>query len=998
MVILVPQPISPQYEEVAVDSEEADETPESTLYRSMRDGSGTGTAAPRNNSTLGFSSLAGLERIERILNEEARKEAVEQENASSMDQHAQLAAGATFGRWRKSVSYWRHWRQEHESDSDSRSSQNSESSMSSSSDPEDLSMTWTASLEHPCCGYCSGGLRTWQPELYNWIVARLGTRTRVMLIMLFVLVDGGRFCANEVMMTHIARINVLSLLVVQNAVSLCIGLVVAYGLEGSHATSKIFDWHPVWRFLGIAFVFTGSTLMINLSYVYGASAGAVATLGNIYLPLAAVLSFFVMKRLYGKLEWLSLCILTLSMMTFVLLRERAKANSLLEGAFNRHAFGFIFAASAMSAFGSIFAERIYKDRSFGLWRAHRGLRHDRFWIHKIHLDFGSLLATVALWCVPSEWYGQIFKGLENNQNVWFGDWDWHQGLLISVLVVHSWLAGIITKRFSTVLKSIVQTVSFLLVVLILDPILSGYHFMGGALPESMLAIIIALSAMIFQTGRIEVNKQSRLLRVSPAPAINASDLGWWASVQAILAPPKWDGMGDKKPAVGNDAAGASEENASEGQRRRQRCMAVLRKNASVITFVVFDSSRTLSQQAVLSKSMITPQSMVLATFLCGVFIATALTAAIDGRAGLKLAFAPEQIWAALPCAFFFALSGTLMSLAYAAGISPALAIVLGYIYMPVSALASRYILGKYYMWLEWFALMILTLAASVFGYLQTILAVLYANLEGEGLGGSRQQSAASLIAMGMIIGSAVSSVFGSLVSERILKAERLLPFHIQKVRLDVGSVLATLLLFPIIGLISTRPQDAFWKQRPEGLCSANECWPSKNATGATEWGCAATTCTSQCSCGSGVWVSWFDELSVGDGCEWLPPSQAWVVVALLINVAQGWLGGKITKTLGTVERAIAQMSTLLVVYFLGDPLINPATSHMDLSLTLMAFIVPLSTTVNMVAVSEVERLTRLAAPGGDDNNERHEDSTVGGSQGRELTEAASGDSDDESSD
>lgn len=201
-------------------------------------------------------------------------------------------------------------------------------------------------------------------------------------------------------------------------------------------------------------------------------------------------------------------------------------------------------------------------------------------------------------------------------------------------------------------------------------------------------------------------------------------------------------------------------------------------------------------------------------------------------------------------------------------------------------------------------------------------------------------NASPLLAMLFVVGSACSSVIASLVAERVLK-EECLPFHIQKVRLDIGSALVSMVLFPVIGFISSRPQDAYWKDRPlhkTAACVAElqPCWQQYGT-------CSATCKGSDSCCDHGVWVGWDN---------WL------VILALAITVLQGWLTGVVIKQFSTVLRAIAQASTLLAIYFIGDPLLNPARVE-NIPLTLVAFAIPLSTIVFNVAVSEMEKVTKL---------------------------------------
>jgi len=358
----------------------------------------------------------------------------------------------------------------------------------------------------------------------------------------------------------------------------------------------------------------------------------------------------------------------------------------------------------------------------------------------------------------------------------------------------------------------------------------------------------------------------------------------------------------------------------------------VRTYGSMVVFVLADATRTLSQQQVLSRSMITPMSMVLACYCCGIILAVSLTvaSATGGRDGyvndLREAFSLQKIARYLPCSFFFAAASTLLALAYTNGISGVLATALGYTYMPLSALASYVFLGKYYIWLEWVGLCTLTLASCVFGIVQAVFA--------ESSSGVSFNPKA-LLPMLFVVGSACSSVCGSLAAEKLMKSENQ-PFHIQKVRLDIGSMMTTLALLPVIGWISSRPQDAFWKDRPLDRECYNKC-----LLRVSEWKCGeADLC--QCTCGHGIFIAWDD---------WR------VVFALMINVAQSWLNGKVIKQFSTVLRAVAQSSTILVIYFIGEPLLN-GTKH-TWPLTLVACLVPLSTATFMVSVSEMEKVMDL---------------------------------------
>merc|ERR1712039_722721 len=97
----------------------------------------------------------------------------------------------------------------------------------------------------------------------------------------------------------------------------------------------------------------------------------------------------------------------------------------------------------------------------------------------------------------------------------------------------------------------------------------------------------------------------------------------------------------------------------------------------------------------------------------------------------------------------------------------------------------------------------------------------------EGKGKSSSESSSVILGMLLNVASAIVSAIASLVCERLLKEEDL-PFHIQKVRLDLGSVITSVALLFFIGSVSARPQDAFWKNRPlDTRCDSAPCWEKR---------------------------------------------------------------------------------------------------------------------------------------------------------------------------
>lgn len=234
-----------------------------------------------------------------------------------------------------------------------------------------------------------------------------------------------------------------------------------------------------------------------------------------------------------------------------------------------------------------------------------------------------------------------------------------------------------------------------------------------------------------------------------------------------------------------------------------------------------------------------------------------MSAVLDGREGVLASLLWRDALSCVPVAACFSIGQTLQMKAYGAGISASVNTVLGYFYMPMSALLSRWVFNRAYSALEWLALVLLSLTAVVF--------VLLRNTRSE-------EGPTSNVAVVCCLGSVVSSCIGSLMCEKIMKA-RPYPFYTQKVHLEFGGFATASAMLFVVGVLSSRPQDAFWKDR--------------EVDGKPE---------------AGLFVGWSFK----------------TVAALTAGVFQSWLGGLVSKRLSTVVRSVAQCLSLLIVYFFGD--------------------------------------------------------------------------------
>merc|ERR1711972_1250356 len=112
-------------------------------------------------------------------------------------------------------------------------------------------------------------------------------------------------------------------------------------------------------------------------------------------------------------------------------------------------------------------------------------------------------------------------------------------------------------------------------------------------------------------------------------------------------------------------------------------------------------------------------------------------------------------------------------------------------------------------------------------------------------------------------------------------------------------------------------------------------------------GITAESTILSCKCGGGGW-----DIFVG----W---NQKEVYLALALFVVYSWLTGIVVKQFSSIHRSIADGFSLLLIYFVLDPLVR-GKDWSNWALDLMALIMPLSIVTFSCAASEMERVMEQA--------------------------------------
>mmetsp|Transcript_100332 Transcript_100332/g.289681 ORF Transcript_100332/g.289681 Transcript_100332/m.289681 type:complete len:362 (+) Transcript_100332:95-1180(+) len=202
-------------------------------------------------------------------------------------------------------------------------------------------------------------------------------------------------------------------------------------------------------------------------------------------------------------------------------------------------------------------------------------------------------------------------------------------------------------------------------------------------------------------------------------------------------------------------------------------------------FLCLDSSRYILDVWALrhnAHGYVVAQALVFAQSVLGFASALFATVCLEGCAGLRAAFRPKEVLRCLPIAVGFALSQAAIVHAFSQGLGAAVAVALGFLYMPFCAVISRWMFSRAYGWLETHALVLLTLSILAFSELRSRAISLKEGGHG----------------VLFLLVSVFLSCISSLLAEWVLKPKyspaNIHGFYIQKVRLEVWSVITSLIV------------------------------------------------------------------------------------------------------------------------------------------------------------------------------------------------------------
>lgn len=315
------------------------------------------------------------------------------------------------------------------------------------------------------------------------------------LVIAFLCVDSSRYILDVwALRSNEHRIVLAQTLVLLQAIfSFASALTVSGLLEGITGVKAAFLPKEVLRCLPISVGFALAQASFAHAFSRGLGAASAVALGFLYMPLCALISRWMFSRAYGWLETHALVLLTLSILSFAELRSRAiSLNEDMNGAY------FVLIAVLLSCLSSLLAEWVLKPK-------YNPNDKQSFYLQKVRLEvWGVLTSLLVLWLIVGEQIKCTSAG-----------WDHKLTIALVVRVVHSWMAGLLAKHLSTVAKAVIQCLSLIIVFFFGDLVVFSVGI--GNVQISILAVVVALSALMYQMGR---QRTIQTMRTAEPQAVN----------------------------------------------------------------------------------------------------------------------------------------------------------------------------------------------------------------------------------------------------------------------------------------------------------------------------------------------------------------------------------------------------------------------------------------------------------------------------------------------
>lgn len=320
------------------------------------------------------------------------------------------------------------------------------------------------------------------------------------LVFMFVLLDAGK----SLVISHAAITGHLCAPLVigsKNALSICCGMALAMARDGMPGLKKCLDARRAFRVLPIAGAFCLAQ-MFSLQALRTFDAGSLKVMAQVNLPITALLSWAVLRRSYSCKQWLSIALLLVSTMAFLRVRmlfferPRYSDDGGEDATTPNKVMGMLYFLLGIgtSCAASIFAERFLKARY-----------EVPFYIQKTNLMFGELLSAGISFWVATGLAAHTSNGADEVCS-WKRAEVLQQLPVILVWLVHGWMAGLLVKRCSALVKNVSHILSALATYF------SPLIYSSGAVhlwPVTLSALLVLVAVLVFAAAPVPAGEKKK---------------------------------------------------------------------------------------------------------------------------------------------------------------------------------------------------------------------------------------------------------------------------------------------------------------------------------------------------------------------------------------------------------------------------------------------------------------------------------------------------------
>eukprot|EP00928_Gymnodinium_smaydae_P029748 TRINITY_DN22317_c0_g1_i2.p1 TRINITY_DN22317_c0_g1~~TRINITY_DN22317_c0_g1_i2.p1 ORF type:complete len:990 (+),score=193.67 TRINITY_DN22317_c0_g1_i2:29-2971(+) len=276
----------------------------------------------------------------------------------------------------------------------------------------------------------------------------------------------------------------------KSACSIACGMILASLLDGVAGVKQCLHFRRAVKVLPVACCFCAAQTC-SLQALRAYDAGSLKILAQVNMPATALLSRVFLGRKYTVLQWLATTLLLFATMAFMHVRmlffepPRLQDGESVPVRSPDKVVGMLYflTSIALSCSASVLAEKFLKQRY-----------EIPFYIQKTNLMLGELVSAVFL--IQLEKRGSCS---------WEQVTDWRQLPVIIIWFVHGWIAGLLVKRCSALVKNVSHILSALVTYFLPLLLITGsLHFW----PVTLSAVLVLIALLVFGT----VPREEQLLR------------------------------------------------------------------------------------------------------------------------------------------------------------------------------------------------------------------------------------------------------------------------------------------------------------------------------------------------------------------------------------------------------------------------------------------------------------------------------------------------------